>query len=212
MGLAEIRRKIMLKKVKEKKKLEIMLREFEEISKRIEEVSEMLKKFEKKWGKYLSQNEEIRKALASSLLGIDLSMFSKSLDVSNLAIEILSLAKEEDISIIPLSHLVTLLSKKISGIPVDLKAVEKAINHLKKKKLIQGIFEINGIKYVRIKDPKEDIDNIIRTFVGKEYITIDDVVSKLGWDVTRAELTLEEMVKRGLAVKEDYPRRYWLVK
>jgi len=209
LGLSEIKRKYLLKSAKDKKKMEIMFKELEEIIKKIKDLRENIKRFQKRWGKYISEKPEIINMLSLELLGIE--NLSKDLEMK-IALDILSVSKEKNSTLIPLSDLITYVKEKNIGIPITLNSVEKALKNLLKRKLIKGLIVIDGVKYVQIKDFNSDIETILKTFENKETITITDIVRELGWDIKRAEKTLEEMEKIGLVVKEEYPPRYHLVK
>ncbi|MGQ4890985.1 MAG: hypothetical protein ACP6IP_00680 [Candidatus Njordarchaeia archaeon] len=210
MGLSEIKRRILLKNVKEKKKLEKMLNEFEEIHNRIIELKKEIKKFEKRWGKYYSKQPELINILTREILGI---AHKNEKDVkSTIGLEILSIAKDKKITLIPLSDLIPLIKERMPGEPLTLDTVEKVIDHLKKRNLIPGIVEIKGIKYVQLKEIEEDIKTILTKFKDREYITLNEAVETLGWDLARTQNVLEKMVKIGLAVKEEYPPRYWIIR
>ncbi len=209
MGLSEIKKKFMLKNAKEKKKVEIMFKELEKIIEKIKDLREDIKRFQKRWGKYISEKPELISTLSLELLGI--GNLSNDLEMK-LALDILSISREKNVTLIPLSDLVTYVKEKNVGIPITLDSVERALKNLMKRKLIKGLVVIDGVKYVQIKDFDADIESILKTFGDRESITITDIVKELGWDIKRAEKTLEEMERMGLVVKEEYPPRYLLVK
>ena len=210
MGLSEIKRKILLKNAKEKKKMEKMLNEFEDIHKKILDLKKEIGRFEKRWGKYFSKQPELVNMLTREILGI--TNRNEKDTKSIIGIEILSIAKEKKLTLIPLSDLIPLIKEKMPGEPLTLDLVEKALENLEKKNLIPGVKEIKGIKYVQLKEIEEDIKTILMRFKDRQYITLNEAVEELGWDITRTQDVLEKMVKIGLAVKEDYPPRYWIVK
>ena len=209
MGLSEIKRRILVKNAKEKKKMEIMFKELEELTNEIKKIKREVENFQKRWGKYLTKNPEIADLLMRELLG--LSVLERDTTMK-LELDILELAKKKNITLISEADLITELQEKNKGLPITLKDVEKALNNLKKKNLIVGIITIKGIKYVQLKDFEEDIKVILEKFKDKDTLTISDIVKELKWDIPRIERALERMVSMGLAVREDYPPRYYLVK
>ncbi len=209
MGLSEIKRRILVKNAKEKKKMEIMFKELEKLTNKIKKVRKEVENFQKRWGKYLTKNPEISDLLLKELLG--LSGFEQDPTIK-LELDILELAKRKNITLISEADLITEIREKNRGLPITLKEIEKALNNLKKKNLIVGIIQLKGIKYVQLKDFEEDIKLILEKFKDKEILTISDIVKELKWDIPRIKKALEQMVSMGLAVREDYPPRYHLVK
>jgi len=168
LGLSEIKKRMLLRDLKEKKKLEVMFKELEEIIKKIQEVKKDIEKFQRRWGKYISNQPEIINALSAELLGI--KNLSSNLEMK-IALDILTLSEEKKITLLPLGELVAMIRDVNIGFPITLKDIEKAIKYLVKKKLIKGVIVLDGIKYIQIKSFDSDIETILKKFKGKETIT-----------------------------------------
>ncbi|GEM_PF-5835373 len=213
MGLAEIRKRIELAGLKEKKKYKKMLADLENVLRKIEEAVRATEEFEKKWGwsiEYKESNLEkliipIRKR--PSLLDRITGRY-----YSDLALEILSISDREKISLISIGDLTLKVKERFPYATSE--DVLKAIELLKRKGLITDIFKEDGIVYVEFPIIFEDIRRLVQLFKQEEkkFITLEEAAEKLNWSLIKAYRVLEKMVELGILVREDYPQRYWLIR
>lgn len=217
MGLSEIRKKLLLKHSKKHKRLNEMLRDLEEILTILNSLSRKLDAFEKKWGgsgelRVLTQENLLNNVLV--LRNLSKPSFLDKLTgkyYDYLAMEIIAIPKQINKPILTLSEILLKIKERIPLISQE--DLKKAIDILKKKRLISAVFEKDGILYIEFPEIYNDFKNVINyiTSKRKRYTTIDEISLALNWDITRTERVLEKMVETGILVEEDYPRRYWLV-
>ncbi len=217
MGLSEIKKKLFLASEKKKRKIELMLNDLEDLLKSLEETSEKVSRFEKKWGTSSELRELIEKGLITEVEVVKRLTKPSLLDkltgkyYETLALKILNIPQEINKSVLSLSEIAIYLRDKIGN--VNLNEVQKALKLLKKRGLILDVFKKDGITYAEFREIYDDFKAVL-DFIREERkktITVDEVATKLKWDIIRAEKVLEKMVEMGILVKEDYPPRYHLV-
>jgi len=217
MGLSEIRKKLMLQSAKKSKKMQELLNDFSEIVDALNAILEKIAKFEKKWGSSREFRELTREELFEELISIRKLSKPSLLDkltgkyINYLALEILSLPREIKKPILSLSEILVTIQNKIPS--VEITDIKKAIDLLKKRRLIIDVFKVNNIIYIEFPEIYNDIKAVTSYMQEnrKKTITINEIALGLNWDVTRAERVLERMVEMGILAKEEYPRRYWLI-
>ncbi len=218
MGLSELRKEIIIKKAKKRKKIEELINDFARVIQKFDEAVKELKNFERKWGK----SEELKIASAEGFLD-EYSKILRRLRRPTflekilgrhkriLANEILTIAREKSISIISIGELYSAVREEIGDI--DLKEFKEALIFLKNEGQIYSIVEREGVEYVVfpwfISEAKKIIE-YVRT-KPERSITLDEVVVKINIPPSIAEILLDELVKLGIMVREEFPRRYVLI-
>lgn len=218
MGLSEIKKKTLLKKLKKSRKMYEMVNDLNEILELLSNLDKKISEFEKKWGGTQEFLELTKQELLNELITLRKIRKSSFLDKLSgkyydyIAFEILKLPLELKKPIISLPEITIRLIEKIGKISKN--DINKAVEILRKKKLIVEILNIEGVTYLEFPQIYDDIKKVIDVLNKKRRteITIEDLATALDWEITRAERVLEKMVKLGLMVKESYPRRYWLLR
>jgi len=218
MGLSEIKKKILLKKMKKSKKMDEMINDLNEILELLSNLNKKISKFERKWGNSQEFLELTRQDLLNEIITLRKIYRSSFLDrlsgryYDYIAFEILKLPMELRKPIISLPEITMHLTEKIGRITKN--DINKAVEILRKRKLVVDLFNAEGITYVEFPEIYNDIKKVIDVLNEKKKaeITIEELATSLDWEITRAERVLEKMVKLGLMAKETYPRRYWLIK
>ncbi|MHA1616014.1 MAG: hypothetical protein ACTSX9_01740 [Candidatus Njordarchaeales archaeon] len=190
-----------------------MISDFENVIKKLEEVIKAIEDFEKKWGKTVEFKE-----FDLHQIVVPLKKRPSLLDritgkyYSDLALEILSVADNDKLSLISVGDLIMRVKKSIPYANTD--DVLKALDILKRKGLVTDLFREGGVLYVEFPTIYEDIRRLIQLFKQerKEYITLEEAAEKLDWSLVKAYRVLERMVELGILVRENFPRRYWLIK
>ncbi len=218
MGLSEIKKKVLLKKMKKSKRMEQMIDDLNDILKVLSDLNNKIKNFEKKWGSSQEFLELTEQEILSEIITLRKLYRSSFLDKLSgryydyIAFEILKLSAELGKPIISLPEITMHLIEKLGRVSES--DIRKAIEILKKRKLIVDVFNAGEITYIEFPSIYNDIKKVIEmiNLNNKNEVTIEELATSLGWEVTRAERVLEKMVKLGLMAKETYPRRYWLIK
>lgn len=218
MGLSEIRKRTHLKKLKKNKKMEEMVQDLNEILRLLAKLHEKLSEFEKKWGSSREFLEITQQDTLEEILVLRQIRHSSILDkltgryYDRIAFEILKLPTELNKPVISIPEITINLVNKFGKISRS--DIDKAIEILKKKRLIVEAFNANEITYIVFPEVYDDIRTVLDYLKSKKNkeTTIESIATALNWEVTRAEIVLEKMVKLGLMAKDPYPRKYWLIK
>ncbi|MHA1221444.1 MAG: EAP30/Vps36 family vacuolar-sorting protein [Candidatus Heimdallarchaeota archaeon] len=221
MGLREIEKKIRIKSAFKAKEAEIMIKDLETMLENIRELQGQLKKFEKRWKKDLTKNEDSYKKLVElrQELGLpnELGVYEWKESATfwdrvgggdfyeRLGVEILEKAKsvqEETGGIMTLGEAVLLVNKGRPGKIVAAKDVTKAIENLTEAKLIPKQKELkSGVILVEFipANLSEDQEEVLSLSTRKGWISLEELILKTRWSQERCERVLEAMRDTGIA-------------
>lgn len=234
MGLRDIERKIRSKSAYQRKEAEILLEELDQMIENVENLKKQLKKFEKKHGKDIKENREYYEKIADlrDTLGLpgevgiydwkDSPSFTDKIGKSEyydqLAHEILEFGKEivaETGGLIAVAEIVLKINKVRPGKLVPPRDVIKALNRLVDDKLISPLRKLESgvmvVEFVTIELSK-DQEEVFNLASRHGFLTQESLIIQLGWPPERASTVLEELVKEGIALKdESYQEgtKYW---
>ncbi len=234
MGIKDIERKIKIRSAMEKKDAELLLKDINNMMEQVKELKEHLKKLEKKWGKEIKKNKEyyqqiieIRRSLGlpeeigvyewKEKASIKEKIFGGEF-YDQLGIELLEIGKKlssETGGIMSLAELMIRINKARPGKVVGATDISKALDSLVKSKVIPPIKTLsNGVKIVEFipANLTEDHEVVLNLASRHGYITIEDLILKTGWSLERANRVLQELVEKGIAIKDtEYMEgtKYW---
>ena len=234
MGIKDIERKIKIKSAMEKKDAELLLKDISNMMQQVEELKQHLKKLEKKWGKKIKTNKEyyqqiieIRRSLGlpeqigvyewKEKAGLKEKVFGGEF-YDQLGIELLEIGKKlssETGGILSLAELMIRVNKLRPGKVVGANDITKALETLVKAKVIPPIKTLpSGVKIVEFipANLSEDHETVLNLASREGYITIENLILKTGWSLERANRVLNELVEKGIAIKDtEYMEgtKYW---
>ncbi len=221
MGLREIEKKIRIKSAFKAKEAEIMIKDLEIMLENIRELQSRLKRFEKKWKKDITGNEDSYKKLVElrQELGLpdELGVYEWKESATfwdkigggdffeRLGIEILEKAKEVQEytgGLMTLGEVVILVNKGRPGKIIPVKDVVISIGKLSDAKVIPEVRELKGgVKLVEFipANLSEDQEEVLTLSTRKGWISIEELIMKTGWNQERSERALEAMRDTGIA-------------
>ena len=221
MGLRDIEKKVRMKSAFKAKEAELMIKDLEIMLENIRELHNQLKKFEKKWKKDITGNEQSYKKLVElrQELGLpdELGVYEWKESATfwdkigggdfyeRLGVEILEQAKELQEytgGIMTLGEVVLMVNKNRPGKVIPVKDVVSSIDKLSDAKIIpkprelkDGVVLVEFIPANLTEDHEEDLNLSTR----KGWITIEELILKTGWTQERSERVLEAMRDSGIA-------------
>ncbi len=221
MGLREIEKKIRIKSAFKGKEAEIMIKDLEIMLENIRELQSRLKKFEKKWKKDITGNEDSYNKLVElrQELGLpdELGVYEWKESASfwdkigggdffeRLGVEILEKAKEVQEytgGLMTLGEVVILVNKGRPGKIIPVKDVVTSISKLSDAKVIPEVRELKGgVKLVEFipANLSEDQEEVLTLSTRKGWISIEELIMKTSWNQERSERALEAMRDTGIA-------------
>ena len=234
MGLRDIERKIRSKSAYQRKEAELLLDELDLMIENIEGLKEQLKKFEKKHGKDISANKdyyskvsELRENLGlPQEIGIYEWKDSPSLrdkisgkgyydQLGNELLELGKYAISETGGLISIAEIVLKINKTRPGKLVPPKDVVKALNNLVDVELISPLRKLSSgvlvAEFIAI-EMSEDQEEIFNLASRHGFLTQETLLIQLGWSADRSSRVLEELVKQGIAIKDETYHegiKYW---
>jgi hypothetical protein len=221
MGLRDIEKKIRIKSAFKTKEAEIMLKDLELMLENIRELRSQLKKFEKKWKKDISKDENSYKKLVElrQELGLpdEMGIYEWKESATfwdrigggdffeRLGVEILERAKEVQEytgGLMTLGEVVLLVNKDRPGKIIAAKEVVTAIEKLTDAKLIPKPKELSsGVILVEFipANLSDDQEEVLALSTRKGWISLEELMLKSRWTQERCERVLESMRDAGIA-------------
>ncbi|MHA1221877.1 MAG: hypothetical protein ACTSSG_02620 [Candidatus Heimdallarchaeaceae archaeon] len=234
MGLRDIEKKIKIKSAFQVKEAELIIKELEQMINNIKETKKQLKKFEKKYGKQISENKDYYEKLSNlrSELGLpsEIGRFDWKeaptlkdkltgkgfYDV--LANEILELGQKltpENGGIMAAGELLTQLNKIRPGRTVSIDDMYRALEKLIDAQLISPYKLLDsGVKIIEFTSVEFSPDHdIILNYASRNgYVTKEDLLMKTNWTEERIDRCLAFFEENGIArVDRSYSEgtKYW---
>lgn len=234
MGLRDIERKLRSNSAYQRKEAEVLLDELDNMIENIDNLKKQLKNFEKKHEKELKTNKDYY-AKVSTLrdeLGLpqEIGVYEWKESASlkdritgggyydQLGFEILELGKKivsETGGIISVAELVLQINKSRPGKLVTPKDTIKAIESLVDAKLIQPLRKLSSgvliVEFVSI-ELSDDQSKVLDLASRHGFLTRESLITHSNWAPERANIVLEELVKTGIALKDEtYEEgtKYW---
>ena len=223
MGLWEIEKQMEMDAAYKKKRVELMLKELEHMLQAISQLRDKADSFEKTYGEVLEVTPEYSEKAAAIAheLGITLPGIPFSEDMKEkpglverltgrgrfydeLGLQILDIAKrrrESTGGIMTLAEIVLLVNKQRQT-SVSQVNVAKAIQNLANAKLIPGIRKLpSGIRIVELvpRELTNDQVAILSLASRTGYTTLEDVMTKTGWNRERSDAALKSLESVGAA-------------
>ncbi|NHK32848.1 MAG: hypothetical protein FK730_15985 [Asgard group archaeon] len=221
MGLRDIEKKIRVKSAFKTKEAEIMLKDLELMLENIRELRSQLKKFEKKWKKDISKDENSYKKLVElrQELGLpdEMGIYEWKESATfwdrigggdffeRLGVEILEKAKEVQEytgGLMTLGEIVLLVNKDRPGKIIAAKEVVTSIEKLTEAKLIPKPKELaSGVVLVEFipANLSDDQEEVLALSTRKGWISLEELMLKSRWTQERCERVLESMRDAGIA-------------
>ena len=221
MGLRDIEKKIRIKSAYKAKEAELMITDLERMLENIRELHSQLKKFEKKWKKYIEKNKNSYKKLVElrQELGLpnELGIYEWKESATfwdkvgggdffeRLGVEILEKAKEIQEytgGLMTLGEVVLLVNKGRPGKIIPSKDVVEAIEKLSNAKLIPKPKELkSGVVLVEFipANLSDDQEEVLALSTRKGWISMEELLLKTRWTQERCERILESMRDAGIA-------------
>ncbi len=234
MGLRDIEKKLKIRSAFQIKDAELMIKELEQMIENIKETKKQLEKFEKKYGKQVSENKEYYEKLSGlrEELGLpkeigrydwkDAPSFRDRLTGGGyydvLANDVLELGQSfvpENGGITTISELLTNLNKARPGKLVTIDDLYRALEKLIDTKLIPP-FKIleSGVKLVEFApiEFSPDHDMILSHASKTGFVTKEQLIMKTGWGEERINRCLKFFEENHIArVDSSYAEgtKYW---
>ncbi|MCY3411316.1 MAG: hypothetical protein INQ03_06735 [Candidatus Heimdallarchaeota archaeon] len=234
MGLRDIDRKIRINSAFQRQEAEMLLQELDQMIENVEILKEQLKKFEKTHKNEIKGNKEYYEKIAEIRDSLGLpdevgiyewkdaptltDRLSKSGYYDQLAHEILEygkLAVVETGGMISVAELVLKINKSRPGKLVPPRDVIKSLKLLIDDDLLPPLRKLaSGViiaEFVAIELSK-DQEAVFSLASRHGFLTQESLIVQLGWPAERAIRILEELVKQGIALKdESYHEgtKYW---
>ena len=207
---------------------ELVKEQKQDILKKQEIIEEGIEKVEKESGKELISS----KLLTSKILDLRKKagmpeaigtagrvkapiLFKKDEFKQKLTRELLIIGTEELADIgcaITIANLVDYFRETRSNWKVRTGEILEVLKVMEKKEVIPPRVEIGENEVLIRFKPIEmsgDIQDILRLATGLSYLTVDKVISHLGWPIERAQSTLTVMMKMDLAILEETTGNYY---
>lgn len=223
MGLWEIEKQMEMDAAYKKKRVELMLKELEHMLKAVSQLRDKADSFEQTYGEVLEVTPEYSEKAAAIAheLGITLPGIPFSEDMKEkpglverltgrgrfydeLGLQILDIAKrrrEATGGIMTLAEIVLLVNKRRQT-SVSQVNIAKAIQNLANAKLIPGIRKLpSGIRIVELvpRELTNDQVAILSLASRTGHTTLEEVMTKTGWNRERSDAALKSLESVGAA-------------
>jgi hypothetical protein len=223
MGLWEIEKQMEMDAAYKKKRVELMLKELEHMLQAISQLRDKADSFEQTYGEVLEVTPEYSEKAAAIAheLGITLPGIPFSEDMKEkpglverltgrgrfydeLGLQILDIAKrrrETTGGIMTLAEIVLLVNKQRQT-SVSQVNIAKAIQNLANAKLIPGIRKLpSGIRIVELVPRELTNDQVAVLSLASRtgYTTLEEVMTKTGWNRERSDAALKSLESVGAA-------------
>ncbi len=226
MGLRNIEDKLTREAEMKRKGAQLAIKSLEEMSKKVRELHKDLEKLERKHEADFKKNPEMARQLMAirEELGLPLSIglyevgqkpsFKDRLTGKDefhnyLALRVLDIGnklRSKTGGIISISELILRLNSDNQGFTIPIADLTKALELLKKNKMIHSIRDYSGLKVIEFIDPNLSEDHQLILEIGARFrgeIGFTELVRELGWSLERVNQSVNILIKQKIAFKTE---------
>ncbi len=214
MGLRRIEEQIQKEAAMRVKGAQMAISELEDMITHIKDLHKQLEKLEKKHGRDIKENPDVGKRLMDVRreLGLppQLGVFDRGkMTQEQIAMQVLDLGRSlmsENGGVMSFAELLTRLNRKYEGLIFAPSDIIKAVDVLKKQKLIVGVRELKSgmriVEFVDIELSDDTVELMQLAQRNRGELTLDQALIELQWPPNRAKRVFEHLTKKKIAQEQ----------